>query len=1087
MGAVRCDVDGYERSARVIENFLVHSFGGLMRRPGTERMGVIDGGMRGGVRLMGMDVSDERRFIVVFGDGFVEVWRLDGVLAARLDGPWVASDLPGLRWVQCNDVVWVVCGRVAPQRLERHGDDDWRLVPMVFDRSPRDGVIARDGEVWVERDGDGFTMGAEGDLFGEEDLGTHFLYTQCIPERVLAVQQVDSFAGARVLPDLSVPGTQCMACSEFWVEKNGVRYVWTCYKTFLSERDYKGSKVPEDYPEFFFKGWVVSRFGSGDGFNSVAESRSGDGVTRSFLCHEGSWALDTYGDANQRWSGEFALMGADAEEVGLSPQRFEVLHRFWSWNNDWRNFKFSGDCKRPQRLQLRVLSYVYGQSWGRHELRLNAWDYEGEGVVERYGRQGADVYGAVVELGDGRVLCAGGAQRRCYVMDLVHGGGRAVGVERPEGCGWVGGCVLGDGRVFLISGGARCCLLDVESGVETEVVLEGVSDGFFGAAVLLDDGVVLLCPHRATAFYRFDVEALSLVKVVHSGKVVASGAYRLAVRLQDGRVLLCPQVVGAGCAVFDPVKGSLTGCSLVGSATWFPVWRVLLLCDGRVVLFSCFGSGVYEERFDYVCVFDPSGFFVFVVDGSAALNVHGGAERDDGVVVLWCGVAGGVRRVVELDAVRRVLGARVVVEADGWFARWGWCGWRDGGMDLINGLSGEVARWVPGGGVSHAVMGGVRFRAVRMGYVSYGGPGLSYERFLTDVWSRGQFGGRNGWPGAVAMHQGRLWFAGTQAAPQTVWGSVVDDFANFRMGDGADDAIQVTLAAKDRHRIVWMESSNDLLIGSTAQVWRLSGGEGGVVTPDFCRAAVQLRVGSAGVDAEATDGGCVFVQRGGVRVKELGFSFEADGYRAADTTTFAEHVGGVGGFVGLAVQRVPEVRIWGVRADGGLAVLTYNADQRVCAWTRHVLGGGGRVLSVAVMDGVDADEVWLAVARDGVVCLERLVEGCGVFRDGWSRGGDVGVPYESVLVTNGLAFERGMGVLSGGVCVRGRFSASVADGVRVGFNGRLTGLSRSRGDVVDGWLDLTVPGVWSDELVFELRCSGDGDVRFLGMDVNFSK
>lgn len=65
------------------------------------------------------------------------------------------------------------------------------------------------------------------------------------------------------------------------------------------------------------------------------------------------------------------------------------------------------------------------------------------------------------------------------------------------------------------------------------------------------------------------------------------------------------------------------------------------------------------------------------------------------------------------------------------------------------------------------------------------------------------------------------------------------------------------------------------------------------------------------MDAEATDGGCVFVQRGGMRVKELGYSFEADGYRAADTTTFAEHAGGPGGFVGLAVQRVPEVRIWG--------------------------------------------------------------------------------------------------------------------------------------------------------------------------------
>ncbi len=39
----------------------------------------------------------------------------------------------------------------------------------------------------------------------------------------------------------------------------------------------------------------------------------------------------------------------------------------------------------------------------------------------------------------------------------------------------------------------------------------------------------------------------------------------------------------------------------------------------------------------------------------------------------------------------------------------------------------------------------------------------------------------------------------------------------------------------------------------------------------------------------------------------------------------------------------------------------------------------------------------------------------------------------------------------------------------------------------EGWQLLTVPGVWSEGMVFELRCAGDGDVRFLGMDVQFSK
>ena len=89
MGDIRVDVEGYDRSARELVNFFVHSFGGLLRRPGTERMCMVNGGdARGMVRLMGMDVSDERRYVVAFGAGFVEVFRLDGSVAARLESPW---------------------------------------------------------------------------------------------------------------------------------------------------------------------------------------------------------------------------------------------------------------------------------------------------------------------------------------------------------------------------------------------------------------------------------------------------------------------------------------------------------------------------------------------------------------------------------------------------------------------------------------------------------------------------------------------------------------------------------------------------------------------------------------------------------------------------------------------------------------------------------------------------------------------------------------------------------------------------------------------------------------------------------------
>lgn len=268
--------------------------------------------------------------------------------------------------------------------------------------------------------------------------------------------------------------------------------------------------------------------------------------------------MKTYGNADQRWQGEFQLMGMDAEAESLNPLKFEVLHKFWSWDGDYRNYEFSGTCSRPTRLQLRVMKYKPSAAvWGSHELRLNAWDYEAEGVVAGVGNYEEEVWGKVLELDGDRLLLAGKAHSRCYVYDRVDGGGRGVGVERDGGCGWVGGCVLNDGRVFLTSGGARCCVLDVESGEESEVLLEGVGDDYFGDAVLMDDGCVLLTPYLTTAFYVYDPAAGSLVKVAHSGLAIVNGNYRRAAVVDGGRVLLCAAKNGVACAVYDPAAKSL--------------------------------------------------------------------------------------------------------------------------------------------------------------------------------------------------------------------------------------------------------------------------------------------------------------------------------------------------------------------------------------------------------------------------------------------------------------------------------------------------------------------------------------------------
>jgi hypothetical protein len=110
---------------------------------------------------------------------------------------------------------------------------------------------------------------------------------------------------------------------------------------------------------------------------------------------------------------------------------------------------------------------------------------------------------------------------------------------------------------------------------------------------------------------------------------------------------------------------------------------------------------------------------------------------------------------------------------------------------------------------------------------------------------------------------------------------------------------------------------------------------------------------------------------------EQAFSFEADGFRAADMTELAEHITS-GGIVEMAYQKEPDSVVWVVRADGTLLGMTYRREQDVVGWHSHVLGGRSdadgvqaRVESVAVIPSSDGtrDELWLVVQRhiDGAV------------------------------------------------------------------------------------------------------------------------
>lgn len=232
-------------------------------------------------------------------------------------------------------------------------------------------------------------------------------------------------------------------------------------------------------------------------------------------------------------------------------------------------------------------------------------------------------------------------------------------------------------------------------------------------------------------------------------------------------------------------------------------------------------------------------------------------------------------------------------------------------------------------------------------------------------------------PATVSFHQQRMVLGGGTKNPQTFYMSRTGDFENFRKSRPLqdDDPVEYMVASGSMDAIQWMASFGDLLLGTSGSEYKATG-ENGVITPKNAAITAQSYWGSAGLTPLVIGNSILHVQRHGSRVRDLFYSLEKDGYAGNDLSIMAPHLFEGHTILQWAYQQTPGSRIWCVRDDGILLVLTYLKEHQIFGWSRHVTQG--RVLSVAAISGDNGDVVLLAVQREVEgrprVFLERLAE-----------------------------------------------------------------------------------------------------------------
>jgi len=256
-------------------------------------------------------------------------------------------------------------------------------------------------------------------------------------------------------------------------------------------------------------------------------------------------------------------------------------------------------------------------------------------------------------------------------------------------------------------------------------------------------------------------------------------------------------------------------------------------------------------------------------------------------------------------------------------------------------------------------------------------------------WSLGAFSSTTGHPSCVSFFEQRLVFAATLNNPQTVYFSKSGDYENMDANIGGtvadDDAIIYTIASNQVNAIRFMAASRTLIIGTAGGEFTVSGGgDNDAVTPTNILIKKQSNHGAANTDAIAVGNATLFLQRAKRKIRELAYNFDVDGYTAPDLTILAEHVT-EGNIIEMAYQEEPLAIVWCVRGDGELVALTYQREQEVVAWHRHVFGGvfgSGKAVceSVAVIPKEDSEyELYMIIKRTIGGATKRYVEFLNTF------------------------------------------------------------------------------------------------------------
>lgn len=283
----------------------------------------------------------------------------------------------------------------------------------------------------------------------------------------------------------------------------------------------------------------------------------------------------------------------------------------------------------------------------------------------------------------------------------------------------------------------------------------------------------------------------------------------------------------------------------------------------------------------------------------------------------------------------------------------------------------------------------------------------------SDNWYEGSWSDERGWPTAVVLGEGRLWWAGQD----TNFGSVSDDFLSFDdevVGDSGP--IQRSVGSGPVETIYWLLARQRLTFGAGASVFTARASSlDEPLTPDSYTVRPASSQGSANIQAVRVDDSALFVQRSGFRLFELAPDVNGFNDIATDLSVLAPHIGEPG-ITKVLVQHQPETRVHCLRSDGTVGILVYDKLEKVRCWVEVELDSAtDTVVDMVLLPGdTREDHVYYVVKAAGTThYLTKWAQESECQGGSLNKQADLFVSYTGVAIST----LTGLSHLNGRECV----------------------------------------------------------------------